>query len=364
MTVLKSRAVAWLSTTAIALCAPQAVADTPDAGSADKGDAGTGAVELERPSLPADRMPVMSLDVEPKEASVGQAVHWKLKVRRRTGDRVHLSGGASFGTLEVKSKDVSTEEVGDDWVEETLDLTLIGFEPGEVEIPAQKVTVVDGEGRIAEVETDNAAVSIKSLIANEPEPKLKEDVGTGVSVIERSYTPLWILGGIALAGVIVLGTLLVRRLLAMRERGPLAPPPPPRPAEEIALEKLEELKRSNLLNEGLIKEFHVRLSEALREYLGNRYGFDSLELSTEELVGALKRAKIEPTTFDETVLLVEDTDLVKFAKVIPTLDESRDWLDRTFDLVKMTTPVAAPQATETEQADSTGSSGDRGGENA
>ena len=61
------------------------------------------------------------------------------------------------------------------------------------------------------------------------------------------------------------------------------PPPPPRPPEEVALEKLGAVKTSGMLERGEIKEFHISVSEAIREYLGGRYGFDSLELTTEEL---------------------------------------------------------------------------------
>ncbi|MDJ0765563.1 MAG: hypothetical protein QNJ97_21455 [Myxococcota bacterium] len=305
-------------------------------------DAGTtDPPEPSAPAIPADRLPTLALSVSPKEVSVGEVVHWRLAVTRHKEDRVHLSSGASFGAFEVLSKDVTQGDAKSDgdWIEEVLHVQLIGFDPADITIPAQKLTVVDAQGRIGEVETETADVTINSLIANEPEPELKQDQGPGEQVFEKDYTLLWILGIIAGAGIVALITLLIRRLWAMRRPRPGPPPPPPRPAHEIALEKLEALARSTLLANGEVKEFHVRLSEAIREYLGNRYGFESLERSTEELVHALKRTGIGREDLERTVAFLEETDLVKFAKMIPTLEESNTLLDKSIEFVNSTTPT-------------------------
>ena len=220
-----------------------------------------------------------------------------------------------------------------------------GFEPGDFAIPSQKLTVVDKEGRIAELNTKEASITINSLTANEPEPTIKEDTGPGEVVIEKDYTLLWIAGILAGVGVVALLTLVARRLWALRKPKPPPPPPPPRPAEEIAYEKLDAIKDAGLLEDGRIKEFHVRLSEAIREYLGNRYRFDSLELSTEELIQILRRLPLEPAMFDTMLEFMNETDLVKFAKLIPTLDESRGLLDAAYQIVEKTTPrLAEPPA--------------------
>ncbi|MCP4679205.1 MAG: hypothetical protein GY854_27710 [Deltaproteobacteria bacterium] len=309
------------------------------------------------PALPADRMPTLSLEVKPTEVNVGEVIQWRLTVKHRIGDRVHLSSGASFEDLEVRSKDITRGETSGNWIEEILVVQLIGFEPGDVTIPAQKLTVVDTEGRIAEVETDTSTARVKSLIANEPEPKLKEDEGPGVQIFEKDYTLLWVLGILAGAGVVALLTLLGRWLWSKRRPKPGPPPPPPRPAEEIALEKLEELQRSNLLTEGLIKEFHVRLSETIREYLGNRYRFDSLELSTEELIQSLRKSTIGKSDFQITVDFLGETDLVKFAKMILTLEESRSLLEKSFEFVKRTTPQPVVPSEKTSASNESGRQG-------
>ncbi|HUT79091.1 MAG TPA: hypothetical protein VM285_15440 [Polyangia bacterium] len=314
-------------------------AGAPDAGLADGGTAD----RAEAPALPPDRQPAVRLTVGPREASIGDAVTWTAVVRHRIGDRVHLPAGADFGSFEVLDKSRETGPADGDWVEETLEVRLIAFETGELVIPAQELTVVDVDGRLARVVVEESQVAIRSLIANEPEPELKLDTGPGEQVFEEDYTLLWILAALAAALLVALLTLLARWLLA-RRRPRQAPLPPPRPPEEIALEKLEALERSTLLAEGLHKEFHVLLSEAVREYLGGRYGFYALESSTEEILAELAEGRLPrgAALYARIRGLLTETDLVKFAKALPAAEESRELLDQTVAIVHATTPRPAP----------------------
>ncbi len=315
----------------------QEPASEPDAGSKiDKEE------EPPPPTLSPERMPTLKLSVEPTEVAVGDLIVWKAELRRRVGDRAHLSRTSSFGDLDLHGKDSQVSDPDDDWVTETMIVNLIAFEPGHHEIPAQTITVVDIEGNLAELRSDAVTVQVNSLIANEPEPEMKSDTGPGVVVLEEDYTLLYI--GAVIGGIIVIAllTLLGRKLWSMRgpRQGP--PPPPPRPAEEIALEKLEALKSSSYLDEGRHKVFHVTLSEAFREYLGNRYRFHSLDRSTEELLVDLRRSHLKKDLFNKVVNLLGETDLVKFAKFIPGLEDSNGMLDEAFHIVDVTTMKKAP----------------------
>jgi len=66
------------------------------------------------------------------------------------------------------------------------------------------------------------------------------------------------------------------------------PAPPPRPAHEVALERLDRLG-ARLGTSDDLRPFIFELSEIIREYLGARFAFNSLELTTEELVLRLRR---------------------------------------------------------------------------
>jgi len=95
------------------------------------------------------------------------------------------------------------------------------------------------------------------------------------------------------------------------------------------------------------------VSEVIRDYLGARFGFDSLEMTTDELIDELKRhAGRDLASFMVTEIQawLSASDLVKFAKVSPTAAEARGALESAIRIVTATRPapvatVAAPGGT-------------------
>jgi len=128
----------------------------------------------------------------------------------------------------------------------------------------------------------------------------------------------------------------VRKLRARRgER----PGPPPRPAHEIALERLDRLGALGFLENADNRPFYFAVSEVIRDYLGGRYGFDSLEMTTDELIAELKRQAGRELILGEIQGWLSACDLVKFAKVSPTAGEARGALESAIRIVTTTRPA-------------------------
>ena len=81
------------------------------------------------------------------------------------------------------------------------------------------------------------------------------------------------------------------------------------------------------------------MSEVIRDYLGGRYGFDSLEMTTDELIAELNGTPGGSWTLGETHGWLSACDLVKFAKVSPTATEARGALESAIRIVKATRPA-------------------------
>ncbi len=138
-----------------------------------------------------------------------------------------------------------------------------------------------------------------------------------------------------------MAALLVRRMRARRgER----PGPPPRPAHEVALERLDRLGALGFLENADNRPFYFAVSEVIRDYLGARYGFDSLELTTDELCAELRKRSGRDVVLGEIQGWLVACDLVKFAKVSPSAGESRGALESAIRIVTATRPVAEPVA--------------------
>ena len=155
--------------------------------------------------------------------------------------------------------------------------------------------------------------------------------------------PLYVGGALLAAGLGALVTFLVVRKLRAR-RGE-RPGPPPRPAHEVALERLDRLGAYGFLEDADNRPFYFAVSEVIRDYLGGRYGFDSLEMTTDELIAELKRHAGRELIMGEIQGWLSACDLVKFAKISPTAAEARGALESAIRIVKATRPapvVVAP----------------------
>ena len=111
----------------------------------------------------------------------------------------------------------------------------------------------------------------------------------------------------------------------------------PDPAHLIAFRELEKLKQEQVWQKGELKHYYTRLTEILRQYLENRYGVCSLEMTTSETLEALVKTgfrKDESYTLIKTIL--NGSDLVKFAKYKPDPVENEEHFDNSWKFVENT----------------------------
>lgn len=99
--------------------------------------------------------------------------------------------------------------------------------------------------------------------------------------------------------------------------------------KEAALQKLEQLWNKNYVDNGLIKEFYLELTEIVRWYIGEKYKINALELTTEELFVALKN-KVDKKYNLKLKSFLDKADLAKFAKYVPDRSE----INQDFEIAK------------------------------
>ena len=326
-----SRRAALSSLAGCALVCAAAVAQAQGAGGAP------GAAEAPDPDAPT-----VAAHADRTEAHVGDPIQVEVVAIGKTAVPVNLPSTLELGPFSLLERKESEQNLGDGRVKRQFTLTVAAYEPGAKQVPALEVTYLGPRGDVRSARTQPVAVKITSVIANEPEPALK-DAAPPVTVMEENLWPAYIVGGLSAAALGALLTMLVvRRLRARRgER----PGPPPRPAHEVALEKLDRLGAYGFLENADNRPFYFAVSEIVREYLGGRYGFDSLELTTDELVAELRRHAGRELVLAETQGWLTACDLVKFAKISPTAAEARGALESAIHIVSTTRPVAAPVAT-------------------
>lgn len=123
-----------------------------------------------------------------------------------------------------------------------------------------------------------------------------------------------------------------------------------RPADEVALEKLDEIKAQKIWKDGKVKEYQTELTDVVREYIGRRFDVHSTEKTSDETLREMKPL-IDKDLFARLKSMLQLADLVKFAKWHTTPDENETALMTAYDFVNETKEVVADENEPTEQGE-------------
>jgi hypothetical protein len=350
-----------------------AAAATSDGGSESNG----GCVE----SIPKGaQRPILS-ETFPTRGTSGWAATLAITVRHGKGERVLPSGLDLAAAVEAKKylqkagfaiPDQDGGAAAHLWTEPDskesslsithLDLPLVVLpsKPGRnvMELPPLPVAVARANGEIASVCTHPHIIGVEDPIANAPQAEPKSNPPPRPQREEWTALKkalLW--GSLGLLAGALLAYLAYRQLTKPK---PPEPPPPPRPPWEVALEKLDEVRHAGLLETQRDAEYFDRVSDAVRGYLGARFGFDGLESTSDEILTALKKqaggfvrldtagevgAPAPGIPLDDVRRFLGECDLVKFANLKPSADQCASALLSGEQIVRSTMPYSTPGAT-------------------
>lgn len=298
-------------------------------------------------------------DTFPLTTLAGHQTDLRVKIRHLSGEVV-LPGGlewnpesAEFRGVEearflVPSKQSNaqpkverTKVQGDPEHVETI--VTIPFLPlpsapgrNELTLPALPIAIAKSSGQIGQLCTSPHVITVEDPTANIPNATLHENPQP------RSQLEIWITARdiatallIALPIAALLAWLFIRILPKLKKT---PPPPPPIPPWQRAFERLIALERERFLEQMRFEEYLDGVSDALREYLGGRYGFDGLESTTREVLRQLGERAPDFRFENEVRNILQRSDLTKFARRAPDEAECKDALLETRRIVERTTP--------------------------
>lgn len=106
------------------------------------------------------------------------------------------------------------------------------------------------------------------------------------------------------------------------------------PAHVKAMTAIEDIKENRAVIADNQKEYYTRLTDTLRNYLTERFGFSAMEMTTREIIDRLQSE--DPTKVAELRELFETADLVKFAKYSALINENDRNLVSAIDFINST----------------------------
>ena len=93
------------------------------------------------------------------------------------------------------------------------------------------------------------------------------------------------------------------------------------PPHKIAINEIEKIKAERKWAEEDSKEYYTLLTSTLRTYIQNRYGFNALDMTSNEIIERLMQEE-NPSSLDELREIFTTADLVKFAKYSTLINEN------------------------------------------
>jgi hypothetical protein len=109
-----------------------------------------------------------------------------------------------------------------------------------------------------------------------------------------------------------------------------------------AMKEIEQIKADKMVSAEDPKEYYTKLTETLRRYIEERYGFSAMEMTSGEIIERLM-ATADQQRMDELRQLFMTADLVKFAKYSTLINENDANLVNAIDFINQTKLENMPQ---------------------
>jgi hypothetical protein len=284
-----------------------------------------------------------TLTASQTELTVGDPVQLTLAVTRPAGSQVIIPKlDQQWGQFEVQSQAPVTTVANPDGTQTTTQIiTVTLFDLGAFDTPALPLTISTGQGQVTEETVPPVSLTVTPTRAQD-DTALK-DIRPQADLKVPSQWPLLAAALLAVLAAAGGGWWLYRRWRGQPLFGAMAN----RPAYQVAFTELARITQLRLPEQGRFKEHYTLVTDCLRNYLEQQFNLQVFERTTFELKTILRGSVLSADQTRQILDLFADSDLVKFAKVTPELDEAYVLIERARHLVEITRP--APEVSDDEK---------------
>jgi hypothetical protein len=276
--------------------------------------------------------------VLPQQARIGEPFVYEIILTHSKDQRFELVPPKELEQFEVLEQSRQRQD-GPNGSVTTFRLKMSAFELGQLTLP-EFVFELTAPGVNQTVSVPGLPVEVLPTL-----PKDADKQGAGLfdfqpptEVPIRSWRLVYVLLGLVAAGLIAWGVVKWIR----RPRPLVVAVKPLAPLNVRTLAALDKLKAEDLPAHGHVKDFYFRLSEIIRGYLGERYGFEALECTSPELIASLRKLRTPGLPEDKLMRFVSESDMVKYAKAEATAESCAQSIAFGYELVEKTYVPPAP----------------------
>jgi hypothetical protein len=254
--------------------------------------------------------------VDKKDILIGERITYVLTIDLPSAEyAVNLTLPDSIPHFEILQKNGGngkTQAGADVW---QYTIIFTSFDSGIFTFPglAYRITHLNTASQL--LSTDQIKVNVGYMALDKGEQP--RDIKT---IIEVAYTDYfwWIVG----AGILLLLILLffVYRYFKKKKKTTIVQSS--KGAFEEAMQSLDELRKLNEQGGVVVKEYHTKLAEVLRNYYGRTFNQNYLNKTTQEILSKLKSHELKAETATHASEALATGDAVKFAKYHSSFTEN------------------------------------------
>lgn len=290
----------------------------------------------------------VTTSIDSTKKKIGAEFKLTLKASVNKTDKVVFPKVKNFGALEViESYKIDTIKSNDKY-ELIKKYGLTQFDSGKYTIPRIAI-LINGKPSFSD--------SLKVEVADVKVDTLKQKMYEIKDIIPVETSSDWwkyLLGILLLVGLGFLAFWLFKKYYKKPEK-----------AEEIVytspIEKatslLQQLERKELIQRGEIKNYYSELTDIVRTYIEEEIHIPAMESTTSELIVSLrnvaknKKLKLSKETLENLEKVLNQADLVKFAKVKPLdfeIEEDKKRITSTIVTIHKSVPTEVEKEDELE----------------
>jgi len=240
---------------------------------------------------------------------------------------VEMSKGvSSLALIDISRQWNTTETTASKTIDRYGFLTYV-FAPDTLRVGPFRVDYTTPEGEKAFAESNVLTFVVSGVVADPNSPPQPNRRPFGIA---SKGIPAWLIAALVLLAIFA--ALVIIYLIRRRKRAGIPKPEPEKPVDEIG--EFERIRRLKLDESGRIKELYTLTSSAMRGFMHRNMGFEALYDTTEEILNHLERSP-RPSDVTESIRdIFRESDMVKFAKLIPPADRTSTVIDRALAPVK------------------------------
>ena len=221
-------------------------------------------------------------------------------------------------------------------------IRAVAFGRGKVQTPDLTISVRGPDGTVDQASPLPVEIIVGSVLPGpDAEPKdIQPQANISTPLLEQPEARATA-AVIAIAALSLLGYLLYRRFRG--QDGADLQVVDTRTPWEIAIDELDRIERLDLPEDGRFKEHYTLVADAMRIYVQAMYlrdvsPVDAIDMTTDEIWTALRRSSLNYDDARQVNELLQEADIVKFAKFTPSVTQAYEASGQARYIVEVTRP--------------------------